>query len=727
MLPPRGDLATAVTDGSGRLRRKGRHRRDSGHGRLGSGRAQSLVIALCVVLVAGVALPAAAISASRATSTTQKIDLQATETAWTTSRQANTSQSKTSYLSATRSQDRSYLKFDTSDLNGKNILSAELELRVASTKATTGGFQVYRSSSEWSAGSLTHANRPAHVPGEVNQRVVPAVAGTVVIPLAAKSLMMTSTVMALEVRYSQPYVTTTLHSKGRWTPTLRVTVSDGSTVLPSPVAPSTPAVTASTTPTESQAPSPVPSPTQTGTPTVPVPSVPPTDSSDLAFPVAGSNTTSKKVFAHYFPPYPISLDNKTPASDYYANNYMSRTGEGGKFAQSGGLLRDRPEGREPLSGNWRVTDMTSDVVNASEAGIDGFTVNIMSVSGLNWERTVNLYRGAEQARRNFSVIPNLDLTAGVADVPIETIAAKMAELYRSPSAHRLSTGQYVLSSFAAERRSVQWWKDLKSTLQARHGITVALIPVFVSATDANLAAYAPISYALGNWGVRTPPSVSNAPDYTAKAHALGVKWMAPVAIQDVRPRSFLYDEAGNTETLRAMWDRAISDGSDLVQLVTWNDYSESTSFAPSLAHGNSFLDINAYYQSLFKTGESPAIVGDAAYLTHRVQATTSRPSITHRLMLPTLSGTAMKPRDTVEVLTFLTSAATVSVTVGGRTETFEAPAGVSAGLVPLRVGEVSVTVTRDGVPVAAVTSPYVVSPTPAVQDMQYYGVSTRRD
>ena len=83
------------------------------------------------------------------------------------------------------------------------------------------------------------------------------------------------------------------------------------------------------------------------------------------------------------------------------------------------------------------------------------------------------------------------------------------------------------------------------------------------------------------WGVRTPKSIRNAPQLAAAVHHAGVAWMAPIAVQDVRYRELRYGEAGNTETLRASWERALSDHADFAQLITWNDYSESTQVAPS--------------------------------------------------------------------------------------------------------------------------------------------------
>lgn len=457
----------------------------------------------------------------------------------------------------------------------------------------------------------------------------------------------------------------------------------------------------------------------------PAPSPASPASSALSFSIPSAGSSSKKVFAHYFPPYPISLDNLAPATDYYARNYLSPDGEHGAFAAVGGLLRDRPLGVAPRSGDWRTENLVTEVNQAANAGIDGFTVDILGLSGQNWDTVSRLMDAAVQSGRAFAVVPNLDVTASAGSATPEEIAAKLAQLYASPSAYRLPDGRYVLSSFKAEGKPVAWWSQIIGILAQNYGIRIAFIAVLLDASSSNMQSFAPISYALGSWGSRTVQSVNAAPDLAAQAHALGVKWMAPVAVQDVRPRSELYAEASNTATLRAMWNRASTDDADLVQLVTWNDYSEGTSFAPSVAHGDAFLDINAYYLVRFKTGRVPTITHDSLYITHRIQLFAARPLSGSALMEPDLNCCAA-PRNTVEVLTMLTRPGTVQATIGGKTYTANAKAGLSTVTFPLAVGTISASVLRDGTVVLNVTSPHAVVAKPPVQDLQYYAVSSRK-
>ncbi len=55
-----------------------------------------------------------------------------------------------------------------------------------------------------------------------------------------------------------------------------------------------------------------------------------------------SQTTLKgsthKVFAHYFPPFPISIDNKDASVDYYATQYLTPGGESNKHIAYGGFF-----------------------------------------------------------------------------------------------------------------------------------------------------------------------------------------------------------------------------------------------------------------------------------------------------------------------------------------------------------------------------------------------------
>ena len=176
--------------------------------------------------------------------------------------------------------------------------------------------------------------------------------------------------------------------------------------------------------------------------------------------------------------------------------------------------------------------------------------------------------------------------------------------------------------------------------------------------------------------------------------------------------------------MRAQWAKAIREDVDFIQLVTWNDYSESTQINPSVAHGTSFLDLTSYYAQWYHSGAQPKITDDAMILTHRIQFQNAVPSYNHQLMAPNLGGESFTPRDAVEALVWLESPATVEITAGGKTSSFQAPAGVSAFTAPLELGTISAKIIRNGVAVDSVVSPHQVISKPYTQDLQYYAVST---
>ncbi|MET9883424.1 endo-1,3-alpha-glucanase family glycosylhydrolase [Streptomyces sp. NPDC006430] len=430
----------------------------------------------------------------------------------------------------------------------------------------------------------------------------------------------------------------------------------------------------------------------------------------------------KLVFAHYFTPYPLSLDNASADADYYTRNYLNPDGENGKHERYGGLLRDRPLPVRPKDGNWELANLRQEVRTARAAGLDGFTLDLLSLSGQNWDRANLLMEAARSVDPAFKIMLMPDMTSLKTDDP-GTLAEALAALGKAPAAHRLGDGRLVVSPFKAEAKDVAWWTRVLDLLKSRYGIRTAFVPTFLD-FDANSARFAPISHGFSEWGSRSYVGQEGATRDVQRAHGMGKIWMQPVSVQDARPNQGIYDEAGNTATLRSTWTHAIDDGADWVQLTTWNDYSEGSQFAPSLHNGYAYLDLTSYYLTKFKTGSWPKIVRDTLYVSARTQFAAADPTEQSLLMSPRKGSAA--PRDTVEVLSFLTAPAAVRTTVGPAEDTHQAPAGVHSELLPLRPGTSSAVVVRDGRTGAEVELPYPVDHKMAIQDLQYYAVTSGR-
>ncbi|MFC9294712.1 glycoside hydrolase family 71 protein [Streptomyces sp. NPDC057010] len=431
----------------------------------------------------------------------------------------------------------------------------------------------------------------------------------------------------------------------------------------------------------------------------------------------------KLVFAHYFTPYPLSLDNASADGDYYTRHYLAPDGENGKHEKYGGLLRDRPLPVRPKSGDWEYANLQQEVRTARAAGIDGFTLDVLSFSGRNWDRSNLLMAAAHSVDPAFKIMLMPDMTSLKTDDPA-VLADAIATLGDAPAAHRLPDGRLVVSPFKAEEKSAAWWSEVIALLASRHGVRTAFVPLFLD-FGAHNGEFAPISYGFSEWGSRSYVGQESNTRDVGRAHGMGKIWMQPVSVQDARPNQGIYDEAGNTATLRSTWTHAIEDGADWVQLTTWNDYSEGSQFAPSLHNGHAYLDLTSYYLTRFKTGSWPEIVRDTLYLTARTQFADADPTGRQSLLMTVRKGSAA-PRDTVEVLSFLTAPGAVRTTVGGAGASYEAPAGVHSELLPLKPGAASARVVRGGKTRAEVELPYPVDRTVEVQDLQYHAATSGR-
>ena len=379
--------------------------------------------------------------------------------------------------------------------------------------------------------------------------------------------------------------------------------------------------------------------------------------------------SSRLVFAHYHPQYVISQDNQPPLQDMYATNYLNPNGFGGAYKPFGGYARDRPLPRNPLGGNWELTDMETEVAACGER-------RDRRLHRQRRRADQRLHPGSHQAPDGCRP----DRLARLQDHPDArrvrasrrrptTLAQRVHALDSNPALFRLGDGRLVISPWAPEKQGVSYWSSFKSALQAL-GTSTALVPTFIDIYD-NATAFAGISYGMGTWGGRSPAGASAPPTSTSRrptsSTASGKVYMQAVSAQDARPTQQIYWEANNTENLRYTWNSAIA-GADWVQMATWNDYGEGTEFSPSVDAGSTLLDISSYYLARFKTGASPRIVDSGAYVTHRIQlagATPDPAAGNTSLMKPNFAtGQSVRPRDTVEVLTFLTAGANITVTVG---------------------------------------------------------------
>jgi Glycosyl hydrolase family 71 len=440
-------------------------------------------------------------------------------------------------------------------------------------------------------------------------------------------------------------------------------------------------------------------------------------------------SSTKKVFAHYFYPFPLSIDNQAPTVDYYETQYLPIGGESGKWRAEGGFLRQRPLGQSPLANsNWQQLNMETEIRTAIARGITGFTFDSMSVTDATDSASPlqTLLAAAQAVDSRFKIVVMPDLASlGSDSAAVVQIIASVAN---NPAAYRLSDGRLVVSAFDAGLNSAAWWQAVLNTLSAQ-GIKVAFVPTFLGWGN-YAAAFAPLSYGFADWGTATAPASSGMQSAPATVHSTYDKiFMMPVDPQQYRPKDFVFQEAANSAAFRAAWTSSIQGNSDWVQLVTWSDFSESSEVQPytdatlNTSIGTGYYDLNGYYAAWFLTGQQPTITHDVLYYFYRREPTTA--AATAQGSMDTTNGTPAS--DNIELLAFLTAPGEVTITIGGTTYTKSAQAGVTSFTIPTQPGVPQFGLSRDGTQVFSFKGGvqiYGMSGIPSkVQDLTYWSGS----
>lgn len=167
----------------------------------------------------------------------------------------------------------------------------------------------------------------------------------------------------------------------------------------------------------------------------------------------------------------------------------------------------------------------------------------------------------------------------------------------------------------------------------------------------------------------------------------------------------------------AIWEGIIRDNADWVEIVTWNDYNEDTNLMhykwkrdwdkQTYNRDGSYLDATAYYISWYKTGILPKITQDKIFFAYRdrsrwatkVWNAENKEWRLHTMGKGSFTQIHDDVRDCVYFTTFLTAPTTLTVTIGKQKTSFNMPAGVTHGEVPMLPGVPHFTLQRNRQPV----------------------------
>lgn len=417
----------------------------------------------------------------------------------------------------------------------------------------------------------------------------------------------------------------------------------------------------------------------------------------------------KRVFAHYFYPFPLSLDNKPATSDYYNTQYIPTGGENGKWIPVGGYLRARPlDTGAPLAGDYKSINRQAEVKKAIAIGITGWCVDILNLAdALSLTGNLKLLSAdAFTVEPKFSIAPMADMSAMPTlttdqAVQLFTFAAGL------PNIHKLPSGQILVSAFNAIQ-PLSYWEEVIAKCTAK-GIYLGFVPILLGSPV--VSPLDPIDIGVGDWGTAT-----------AAASLAPASFVAAIETQQYRPKDSKIWEASNTQTFRNSWQKAIEGGHPFAQIITWNDFSEGAQVQPytdaSLAPniGTTLYELAAYYIAWFIIGQQPVITRDVLYCFYRRMSSTAA-----HLNQPTpLTWVSSTEESNIECLAFLVAPGTVVIN-GIPTD---CPAGITLVKVPATPGVPTFALRRNAISFNGPVQIYGPEGSPAgTLDMLYWGCS----
>ena len=452
--------------------------------------------------------------------------------------------------------------------------------------------------------------------------------------------------------------------------------------------------------------------------------LPPMLVSIVALPIFAAEAPERKVYAHYMGCWPAQKclsEQKSSMPDYFRavltggrrNDYRSWVG---------GRMNTQP--LLPLDSSLELgACLKLEIARALRAGIDGFAVDAWAGRDSRFVLDA-LFSAAEEMKADFGITICFDpachrapyIEGGEMWERFSWSAKWLLRHAGSPNLARFRgkplffgyhsseiVGKIAGESPAAFRSRVkEAWRKWRQSLPCEvylHGCIGGYVDGRHPAANdwAGIARDCAETYDAagsflgndGNWGV--------ASDLWRLLKDNGCGWSQPLFWQYDNKKCNVISGAG-LERLHENWRLAIERGSELLQFVTWNDYGEETSLAPTRSAGYTVGRVNRWYSDMWKLGREPEVKVDEVHAVYRrtVGGAASFPFLSRRVRLP----------EALEIVTFLTAPAEVEVCGYGR---FAAPKGMSFRRFELKPGAISATVRRANRMICGLVCPEPVS------------------
>ncbi len=164
----------------------------------------------------------------------------------------------------------------------------------------------------------------------------------------------------------------------------------------------------------------------------------------------------------------------------------------------------------------------------------------------------------------------------------------------------------------------------------------------------------------------------------------------------------------------ALWEGIARDRPDWVEIVTWNDYNEDTNLMHykwkrlwdklNYNRDGAVLDATSYFIRAYKDRTPPTVTQDRVYFAYRDRSrylvegydVENDKMVDHTMKQYPFTQIHDDLLDRVYFSTFLTAPAKLTVNLAGKKKSFEMPAGLSHGEIPLEPGVPAFTLERGG-------------------------------
>lgn len=367
---------------------------------------------------------------------------------------------------------------------------------------------------------------------------------------------------------------------------------------------------------------------------------------------------------------------------------------------------------------------------ARGAGIDGFALNCGA-----WQRephyprrTGMIFEAARRLGDGFKLFFSAD------GPPSEAEVVDMLKTYARHPNHLTRDGRPVLSTFAG--RKARWREGVFAPLE-REGIRLFFVPFFYPepvtelpdgpAAAAHVERWAKLvdgMFLFGAAGLPEEMAASNAAMTRAlrRAGRLSMASYTP-HYWGIRQPDRRYYETRGGEGTEVQWRSIIDEGPEWVEIVTWNDWGESSYVSPAEApwkdsphladeygaegfqkcHAG-YLALTSWFIEWYKTGARRPVEREGLFYFYRTHPKDARATKDPRGPVGRLVGDV---EDVAYVTTLLKGPAEIVFRSGGEERRGPAPAGLSHRRLPFEVGAQAFALVRDGRTVASAEGPAI--------------------